>query len=93
VSPHRGLVNGFLAPFRGAVYMARRRLWRFLLVPLVLNLALAVGALWAASVYWRQELSQHLDHSPVLGETPMLGRGACRKPHITALSSPPGEVS
>jgi uncharacterized protein involved in cysteine biosynthesis len=67
VSPHRGLVNGFLAPFRGAIYMARRRLWRFLLVPLVLNLALAVGALWAASVYWRQELSQNLTHSPVLG--------------------------
>jgi CysZ protein len=67
VSPHRGLVNGFLAPFRGGLYMARRRLWRFLLVPLILNLALAVGALWAASTYWRQELADHLSASPVLG--------------------------
>ena len=67
MSPHRGLINGFLAPFRGGLYMARRRLWRFLVVPLVLNLALAVGALWAASTYWRQELAEHLTSSPVLG--------------------------
>jgi len=67
VSPHRGLVDGFLAPFRGGLYMMRQRLWAYLFVPLLLNLALAVGALWAASVYWRQELNQHLTHSPVLG--------------------------
>jgi CysZ protein len=47
--------------------MARQRLWRYLLVPLLLNLALAVAALWAASAYWRQELSSHLTSSPVLG--------------------------
>ncbi len=47
--------------------MMQHRLWRFLVVPLLLNLALAVGALWAASVYWRQELAQHLAGSPVLG--------------------------
>jgi uncharacterized protein involved in cysteine biosynthesis len=67
VSPHRGLVNGFLAPFRGGIYMMRQRMWAYLLVPLLLNVALAVGALWAASTYWRQELNQHLTHSPVLG--------------------------
>jgi uncharacterized protein involved in cysteine biosynthesis len=60
-------VNGFLAPFRGGIYMMRQRMWAYLLVPLLLNLALAVGALWAASVYWRQELNQHLTSSPVLG--------------------------
>ena len=47
--------------------MMQRRLWRYLVVPLLLNLALAIGALWAASTYWRQELSQHLARSPVLG--------------------------
>ena len=47
--------------------MMRQRLWAYLFVPLLLNLALAAGALWAASVYWRQELNQHLTHSPVLG--------------------------
>jgi uncharacterized protein involved in cysteine biosynthesis len=67
VSPLRGLVNGFLAPFRGAIYMARKRLWGYLFVPILLNLALAVGALWAASAYWRQELAEHLTTSPVLG--------------------------
>jgi len=63
----RGLVNGFLAPFRGGLYVARQRLWRYLLIPIVLNVALAVGALWAAAGYWHQELSQTVTHSPVLG--------------------------
>lgn len=63
----RGLVNGFLAPFRGGLYVARHRLWRYLVVPLVLNIALAVGALWAAAGYWHQELSQTVTKSPVLG--------------------------
>jgi uncharacterized protein involved in cysteine biosynthesis len=63
----RGLVNGFLAPFRGGLYVARQRLWRYLLVPLILNIALAVGALWAAAGYWHQELSQTVTKSPVLG--------------------------
>jgi uncharacterized protein involved in cysteine biosynthesis len=63
----RGLYNGFLAPFRGAFYVSRQRLWRYLMVPIVLNLALAVGALWAAALYWHQELSQNLTSSPVLG--------------------------
>jgi uncharacterized protein involved in cysteine biosynthesis len=47
--------------------MARRRLWRYFVVPLLLNLALAVAALWAAWTYWHQELIQHLESSPVLG--------------------------
>ncbi len=36
-------------------------------VPVLLNLALASGAVWAAATYWRQELTQSLTHSPVLG--------------------------
>jgi uncharacterized protein involved in cysteine biosynthesis len=63
----RGLVNGFMAPFRGGLYVARQRLWRYLMVPVFLNIALAVGALWAAAGYWHQELSQTVAHSPVLG--------------------------
>jgi uncharacterized protein involved in cysteine biosynthesis len=60
-------VNGFLAPFRGGLYVARQHLWRYLLVPILLNLALAAGAIWAAATYWRQELTQSLTHAPVLG--------------------------
>ena len=47
--------------------MARQHLWRYLLVPVLLNLALASGAVWAAATYWRPELTQTLTHSPVLG--------------------------
>jgi CysZ protein len=63
----RGLYNGFLAPFRGGLYVARQGLWRFLVLPILVNLALAAGALWAAATFWREELSQNLTSSPVLG--------------------------
>ena len=42
-------------------------MWRYLFVPLFVNLALAVGTLWMAALYWRQELSDHLQSSPVIG--------------------------
>ena len=42
-------------------------MWRYLFVPLVLNVALAVGTLWAAALYWQQELASHLESSPVVG--------------------------
>jgi CysZ protein len=61
-----GLFRGFLAPFRGAIYVARERLWRHLIVPIVLNLALGVGTLVAASRYWSHELTQILPESAVL---------------------------
>lgn len=36
-----GLIRGFLAPFRGALFVARHRLWGFIAFPLLLNLMLA----------------------------------------------------
>lgn len=62
-----GFFRGFLAPFRGAIFISRQRLWRYLLLPVTLNVALAVAALWAAAAYWRQELTVHLTASPVIG--------------------------
>jgi uncharacterized protein involved in cysteine biosynthesis len=55
-----------LAPFRGGLFVARQRLWRYLFVPVLLNLALAVGAVWVAAVFWRQEATQSLATHPVL---------------------------
>jgi uncharacterized protein involved in cysteine biosynthesis len=62
-----GFVRGFLAPFRGGLFIARQRMWRYLFVPLLVNVALAVGTLWMAALYWRQELATHLASSPVVG--------------------------
>jgi CysZ protein len=61
-----GFVRGFLAPFRGGVFVARHRLWRYLVLPVVVNIALGVGTLWMAARYWQQELSTHLATSPVI---------------------------
>jgi len=62
-----GLFRGFLAPFRGALFVARARLWHFVLVPLLLNIALAVGAAFLAGRYWQMELAGRPVASPVLG--------------------------
>jgi CysZ protein len=62
-----GLLRGFLAPFRGAIYVARERMWKHLVVPIVLNLALGVGAIVAAARFWRKDLAEMLASSPVLG--------------------------
>jgi CysZ protein len=62
-----GLFRGFLAPFRGAIYVARERMWRHLVAPILVNLALGVGTLVAASRFWRQDLAEMLAKSPVVG--------------------------
>jgi CysZ protein len=62
-----GFFRGFLAPFRGAIYVARERMWGHLVVPLILNLALGAGTLYAASRFMRPELATFLSNSPVLG--------------------------
>lgn len=51
-----GFFRGFVAPFRGAVFIARAHLWHLVVVPVLLNVALAAGSAWAAARYWRQEL-------------------------------------
>lgn len=61
-----GFIRGFLAPFRGGLFIARERMWRYLFLPLLLNVGLAVGTLWMAARYWHQELANHLQSSPVV---------------------------
>jgi CysZ protein len=62
-----GFFRGFLAPFRGGLYVARHRLWPYLLLPLVLDLALGAATMFASARYWREELTSTLTTSPVIG--------------------------
>jgi uncharacterized protein involved in cysteine biosynthesis len=62
-----GFFRGFLAPFRGGLFVARERLWRYLVGPLLVNLLLGVGTMVAAARFFREELAQTLATSPVLG--------------------------
>jgi uncharacterized protein involved in cysteine biosynthesis len=42
------VISGFLAPFRGFAYLARRRrLWRWAAIPILLNCALVAASAWA----------------------------------------------
>jgi uncharacterized protein involved in cysteine biosynthesis len=41
------IVRGFVAPFRGALFVARHGLWGYLAAPLLINLALVILAGWA----------------------------------------------
>jgi uncharacterized protein involved in cysteine biosynthesis len=40
------IVRGFVAPFRGALFVSRHGLWAFVTLPLLLNLLVAVGTAW-----------------------------------------------
>jgi uncharacterized protein involved in cysteine biosynthesis len=40
------IARGFVAPFRGALFVLRHNLWGFVVIPLLLNLALAAAAGW-----------------------------------------------
>lgn len=62
-----GFVRGFVAPFRGAMYVTRERMWHFVLLPLLVNLTLAVGAAFLAGHFWQKELADRAFGSPVLG--------------------------
>lgn len=62
-----GFLRGFVAPFRGAMYVTRERLWHFVLLPLLFNIALAVGAAFVAGRYWQKELADRAVGSPALG--------------------------
>jgi CysZ protein len=64
-----GLVRGFLAPFRGGAFIARHRLWRYLVLPLLVNVALGVAAMVLASRYWRGEgfVGEQLIKAPFIG--------------------------
>jgi CysZ protein len=62
-----GLFRGFLAPFRGAIYVARERMWKHVVAPIIVNLVLGAGTLVAAARFWRQDLAEVLTKSPVVG--------------------------
>jgi CysZ protein len=64
-----GLVRGFLAPFRGGAFIARHRLWHYLLLPVLVNLALGVVTIVLASRYWRAEafVGEQLIKAPAIG--------------------------
>jgi len=66
-NPAVGFFRGFFAPFRGGLYVLRHPLKRYLLIPFVLDVALAVGTMIAARRYWSQELASLFSSSPVLG--------------------------
>jgi CysZ protein len=60
-----GFFRGLFAPFRGLTFVARNRLWRYLLVPILLNIALGIGAFWSMAIYWRQEVAPSLSAHPI----------------------------
>jgi len=62
-----GFVRGFFAPFRGGLYVLRHPLKRYLFIPIILGIALAVVTMIAARNYWSQELASVTSGSPVLG--------------------------
>jgi uncharacterized protein involved in cysteine biosynthesis len=73
-----GFFRGFSAPFRAFAFLRRERLMHFTILPILINVALAVGAAWAAALYWKQELAQRTLGSPALASvllvvTTMLG--------------------
>ncbi len=64
-----GLVRGFLAPFRGGAFIARRGLWAYLVLPVLLDLALGVSTIFLALRYWRGEqwVGEQLLKAPAIG--------------------------
>ena len=64
-----GFFRGFLAPFRGGLYVLRHPLKRFLLAPFVLGVALAIITMIAARRYWGQELASMVRPSNIAVHT------------------------
>ena len=58
-----------MAPFRGGALIARHRLWHFLVLPILLNLALGIAALFLAGRYWHDEafIGEQLVKAPAVG--------------------------
>jgi uncharacterized protein involved in cysteine biosynthesis len=52
-----GLFRGFFAALRAVVFLSQQRMWHLVLVPVLINIALAVAAAWGAAHYFRQEVA------------------------------------
>jgi uncharacterized protein involved in cysteine biosynthesis len=50
------IVRGFVAPFRGALFVSRHGLWAYLAAPFFLNLLVAAGAAWGGGRWVGQKL-------------------------------------
>jgi uncharacterized protein involved in cysteine biosynthesis len=61
-----GIFRGFFAPFRGGLYVLRHPLKRYLVIPFLLSVALAVVTMIAARNYWSPELTSLIPNAPVL---------------------------
>jgi CysZ protein len=70
-----GFFRGFLAPFRGGLYIARHRLWPYLLLPILVDLALAAATMFAVQHFLRQEsyVAEPLANNPVVGWLILIG--------------------
>jgi uncharacterized protein involved in cysteine biosynthesis len=62
-----GFFRGFVAPFRGAYFVARERLWAHLVAPILVNLVLGGTTLFLAARFMKQELDQPFASSPIMG--------------------------
>jgi CysZ protein len=58
-----GVIRGVIAPFRGVAFVARHRLWGFLILPLLLNAGLATLSAWLGVRLVRQKIGAELFHS------------------------------
>jgi uncharacterized protein involved in cysteine biosynthesis len=65
--PPVGFFRGFLAPFRGGLYVLQHPLKRYLVIPFVLSVGLAIATMIAARRYWSEELASMVSSTPVLG--------------------------
>jgi uncharacterized protein involved in cysteine biosynthesis len=70
-----GLFRGFLAPFRGGVFIVRRRLWAYLAAPVLLDGALGLAAVYAVQRWLRAEgwMISLMNSQPVVGWLVLVG--------------------
>jgi uncharacterized protein involved in cysteine biosynthesis len=55
-----GFFRGFFAPFRGGVFVLRGQYGRYLVLPLILSVTLAVAAMIGAHQYWLKDMGTAL---------------------------------
>ena len=67
-----GFFRGFLAPFRGAYFVARERLWAHLVAPIIVNLALGGTTLFVVQRFMKQELDAPFANSPIMEAIPSI---------------------